>query len=95
MFRNAFYQIIEPVALIQPERMASESTNGLRGKGDDGVLGRQGYGRGGLNSAFFCGIQAQKIVNGLDARIDFRHLPAPPLQVPDRQERQGLPAPVP
>lgn len=32
MFRNAFYQIIEPVALIQPERMASESTNGLRGR---------------------------------------------------------------
>ena len=95
MFRNAFYQIIEPVALIQPERMASESTNGLRGKGDDGVLGRQGYGRGRFNRAFFCGIQAQKIVNGLDARIDFRHLPAPPLQVPDRQERRGLPAPVP
>lgn len=29
---NAFYQIIEPVALIQPERVASESTNGLRGR---------------------------------------------------------------
>ena len=95
MFRNAFYQIIEPVALIQSERMASESTNGLRGKGDDGILGRQGYRRGRFNSFFRWGIQAKKIVNGLDAWIDFRHLPAPPLQVPDRQERRGLPAPVP
>ena len=93
--RDAFYQVIEPVALIQPERMTPETTDSLRGKGDDGVLGRQGYGRGRFNSFFRWGIQAKKIVNGLDARIDFRHLPAPPLQVPDRQERRGLPAPVP
>lgn len=45
--------------------MASESTNGLRRKGDDSVLDRQGYRRSRFNTTFFGGIQAQKVVNAV------------------------------